>query len=110
MIEAIAKSKYVRVPPRKARLMADLIRGLSAEEAILTLAFAQTKAARLLSKTLQSAIANAESRFDVDREDLTVRKAFVDQGPAWKRAKSKCRGGRAPILKRTSHFTIVVGN
>lgn len=110
MNEGKALSKYVRVPPRKARLVADLIRGLSVEEALVQLSFSQTKAGRLLLKTLESAIANAETQNDVSRDDLEVLEVRIDKGPNWKRAKSKCRGGRAPILKRTSHFKVVVGN
>lgn len=104
-----AKTKYVRVPPRKARLAAGLIRGKNAERALEQLRYCGSKASRLLMKTLESAIANAESQLDLRREDLDVLEVRVDEGPTWKRAKSKCRGGRAPILKRTSHFTIVVG-
>lgn len=110
MHQTQAKTKYVRVPPRKARLAANLIRGLNAVEALSQLRFCNTKAAKLLMKTLHSAIANAESQFDLERDDLDVLEVRVDEGPSWKRAKSKCRGGRAPILKRTSHFTVVVGS
>jgi large subunit ribosomal protein L22 len=108
-MQAHAKSKYVRVSPRKARLAADLIRGLNVQEALLQLQHSQTKAGKLLKKTLDSAIANAENNFDLSQENLEVAEVRVDEGPRWKRAKSKSRGGRAPILKRTSHLTVVVG-
>lgn len=106
---AIAKTKYVRVPPRKARLVANLIRGKSVEEAQAQLAFCSMKASRLLKKVLSSAVANAEMQLDARRELLHVCEVRIDEGPYFKRAKAKNRGGRAPILKRTSHFTVAVG-
>jgi len=109
MTEARAITKYVRISPRKARLAADLIRGMQVEEAFTQLTYSNMKGGRLLSKTLNSAIANAETQFSVQRRDLKVKEVRVDEGPTMKRAKSKCRGGRVPILKRMSHFTIVVG-
>jgi len=109
MKEAIAKTKYVRISPRKARLAANLIRGMQVEEALLQLSFCNLKGGRLLKKTLNSAIANAETLHSVQRRDLKVREIRVDEGPTLKRAKSKCRGGRVPVLKRSSHFTIIVG-
>lgn len=109
MREAIAKTKYIRISPRKARLAADLIRGKGVEEALLQLLYSNLKGGRLLKKTLDSAIANAETLHSVQRRDLKVKEVRVDAGPTMKRAKSKSRGGRVPILKRTSHFTVVVG-
>jgi large subunit ribosomal protein L22 len=105
---AKAISKYVRISPRKARLAAGLIRGLSVPEASVQLTFSNLKAGRLLKKTLDSAVANAETQLDMRREDLKVVKVFVDAGPTLKRAKPKNRGGRHPIMKRTSHFTVIV--
>jgi len=104
-----ANTKFIRIPPRKARLAADLIRGLQVEQAANQLAFCNLKAGRLLKKTLASAIANAEMGWDARRDQLFVLEVRVDEGPRHKRAKAKSRGGRAPILKRTSHFTVVVG-
>ncbi|GAB5412265.1 MAG: 50S ribosomal protein L22 [Chlamydiales bacterium] len=109
MKEALAKTKYVRISPRKARLAAGLIRCKAVVEAKNQLQFAGSKASILLMKTLNSAIANAETRFEINREELVVREVRIDCGPTMKRAKSKCRGGRTPINKRTSHFTVVVG-
>lgn len=108
MQKAKAISKYLRIPPRKARLAADLIRGLAVEDASTQLQFCQLKAGRLLKKTLDSAVANAETQLGVQRRDLKVDEVRVDCGPVLKRAKSKSRGGRVPVMKRTSHFTIVV--
>jgi large subunit ribosomal protein L22 len=104
-----ANTKYIRVPPRKARLAADLIRGLQVEQASMQLGHCNLKAGRLLKKTLDSAIANAEMTWDARRDQLYVLEVRVDEGPRLKRAKSKNRGGRAPIIKRMSHFTVVVG-
>lgn len=101
-------TKYVRVPPRKARLAADIIRGLNVEEATLQLMVSHLKAGRLLQKTLNSAVANAETQLNVQRKDLKVQEVRVDAGPVLKRAKSKSKGGRVPVMKRTSHFTIVI--
>ena len=106
---AHAKTKYVRISPRKARLAADLIRGKSVEDASALLMFSNLKAGLLLKKTLDSAVANAETLHQMQRRDLRVTEVRVDEGPTMKRAKSKCRGGRVPILKRMSHFTVVVG-
>ena len=109
MREATAKTKYIRISPRKARLAADLIRGKGVEDALLQLLYSNLKGGRLLKKTLDSAITNAETLNSVQRRDLKVKEVRVDAGPTMKRAKSKSRGGRVPILKRTSHFTVVVG-
>lgn len=103
-----AYSKYLRIPPRKARLAADLIRGLPVEEAFLQLAYSELKGGKLLHKTLTSAVSNAETQLNIPRQKLKVKEVRVDAGPVLKRAKSKSRGGRAPVMKRTSHFTVVV--
>jgi large subunit ribosomal protein L22 len=108
MTSAIAKSKYLRISPRKARLAAALIRGKSVEAASYQLQFCSLKGGRLLKKTLDSAVANAESQLDLRRERMKVSTVLVDEGPRLKRAKPKNRGGRHPIQKRTSHFTVVV--
>ena len=108
MKSAIAKSKYIRISPRKARLAAALARGQEVERALALLQFSGLKAGRLISKTLDSAIANAEANHGMDREQLYVKELRIDEGPTWKRARPKCRGGRAPIRKRTSHITVIV--
>lgn len=108
MQKAFAKSKFVRISPRKARLAADLIRGRSVAEATSQLMFCKLRAGRLLQKTLDSAVANAETQLNLQRTDLKVKEVRVDAGPTMKRAKPKNRGGSHPIMKRTSHFTVVV--
>lgn len=108
MQKASAKTKSVRITPRKVRLAADLIRGLPVEEAFVQLMYCRLRGGRLLQKTLHSAVSNAETRFNVQRRDLFVKEIRVDAGPVLKRAKPKNKGGSHPIMKRTSHFTIVV--
>lgn len=108
MSDAKAITKYVRISPRKARLAADLIRGLPVQAAKLQLAHSNLKAGRLLSKTLDSAVANAETQQESRRENLVVSEVRIDAGPVFKRAKPKNKGGRHPIMKRTSHFVVVV--
>lgn len=108
MQQAIAKTKYVRVPPQKARLAAHLIRGKGVEEALVQLEYSQLKGGRLLYKTLYSAICNAEVLHGVNRALLKVVEVRIDDGPVMKRAKAKNKGGRVPILKRMSHFTVIV--
>lgn len=110
MNHAKAITKYVRISPRKARLAAGLIRGLNVDDASAQLLFSNLKAGRLLKKTLDSAVANAETQLDIRRENLKVHEVRVDEGPTLKRAKPKNKGGQHPIMKRTSHFTVVVSN
>ncbi len=105
---ARAITKYVRISPRKARYAADLIRGLSVENATLQLMYSKLRGGRLLKKTLDSAVANAETQFDARRENLKVHEVRVDPGPILRRAKPRSRGSSVPVNKRTSHFTIVV--
>jgi len=106
---ATACIKYVRIPPRKARLAADLIRRLNVEDASLQLMRSGLKGGVLLKKTLDSAVANAEAQHNVPRKNLEIKRVCVDAGPILKRARSKARGGRVSIFKRTSHLTITVG-
>ncbi|MEM8628859.1 MAG: 50S ribosomal protein L22 [Chlamydiota bacterium] len=106
--EIIARTKYVRISPRKARLAARLIARMPAETALLQLKTLPMKGARLLKKTLDSAVANAQENFSLKVSSLRIQEVRVDEGPTMKRAKSKNRGGRVPIMKRTSHFTIVL--
>lgn len=110
MHEAFALSKFVRISPRKARLAADLIRGKTVEEATVQLLFCKLRAGALLKKTLDSAVANAESQLSADRRYLFVKEVRVDTGPILKRSKPKNKGGSHPIMKRTSHFKIIVAS
>lgn len=105
---AKAITKYVRISPRKARYAADLIRGKSVEQATLQLHYSKLRGGRLILKTLDSAVANAETQFDARRESLKVHEVRVDPGPILRRAKARSRGSSVPVNKRTSHFTIVL--
>lgn len=105
---AKAITKYVRISPQKARLAAGLIRGLGVEQAQAELQFSGLKGGRLLKKTLDSAIANAMMLMETKKDELKVVEVRIDEGPRLKRARPKNKGGRHPILKRTSHFTVIV--
>lgn len=105
---AKATAKTVRVSPRKARLIIDLIRGKSLGEAISILKFSTNKAAGIIEKVLMSAVANAENNYDLDVENLVVTEAYVNEGPTMKRFRPRAKGSAAPINKRTSHITVVV--
>jgi large subunit ribosomal protein L22 len=107
---AKAITKYVRISPRKARYAADLIRGLSVENATSQLLYSKLRGGRLLKKTLDSAVANAETQLDARRETLKIFEVRVDPGPILRRAKPRSRGSSVPVNKRTSHFTIVLTN
>ncbi|MFY7843116.1 MAG: 50S ribosomal protein L22 [Rhabdochlamydiaceae bacterium] len=109
METAIAKTRFVRISPRKARYAANIIKNMNVEDAALQLQHSQLRGGRLLLKTLNSAVANAENQMNVQKRDLRVKEIRVDAGPVMKRAKSKNKGGRVPVMKRTSHFTIVIG-
>jgi len=108
-MEARAKARYVRVTPRKVNQVLDLVRGRDVEEALTTLNFSKRHVARQIEKTMRSAVANAvqaESRLDV--EDLYVKEALVGPGPIMKRWLPRAQGRATPILKRTSHITIIL--
>ncbi|MCU8177919.1 50S ribosomal protein L22 [Vibrio vulnificus] len=107
-MEAIAKHNFARISPQKARLVADLIRGKSVDQALEILTFSNKKAAVLVKKVLESAIANAEHNEGADIDDLNVAKIFVDEGPTMKRIMPRAKGRADRILKRSSHITVVV--
>jgi large subunit ribosomal protein L22 len=104
-----AVAKYVRIAPRKVRIVADLIRGKGVDEALSILKYTPKVASSVLSKVVASAAANAENNFDMNRSDLIVAETFVDQGPTLKRIKPRARGQAFRINKKTSHVTVVVG-
>ncbi len=107
-MEARAVARYVRISPYKARLVVDLIRGKPVDEALNILQFTPKKGARLVRKVLESAIANAEHNYQMDPDRLYVKRAYVDEGPRFKRLWPRAFGRASRILKRTSHITIVV--
>ena len=103
-----ATAKFVRVAPRKARMVVDLIRGKSVEKAYELLQFSTRAAADDVYKVLHSAVANAENNNNLRANDLVVKYAYVDEGPTLKRIRPRAKGSAARILKRSSHITVVV--
>ena len=112
-MEARAIAKYVRMSPRKVRLVVDQIRGKGVNDAYAILQFSKKGAAEPVSKTLRSAVANAQYRAQdegdvLDVDELFVSEIFVDEGPTLRRYRAAAQGRAAPIRKRTSHITVVV--
>ncbi len=107
-MEAKAIAKYVRMSPRKARLVANLVKGKGIQEAEAILRYTPNKASVVIKKTLLSAVANAENNLGLDKTNLIVKAAIVDQGPSIKRIKPRSRGRADRMVHRTSHVTVVV--
>ena len=107
-MEAKAIAKYVRMSPRKARLVANLIKGKDMQEAEAILRYTPNKAAKVIQKVLLSATANAENNLELDKSNLVVKSAIIDQGPSIKRIKPRAQGRADRMVHRTSHVTVVV--
>ncbi len=107
-MEVRARLRFVRIGPRKAQLVADLIRGKGSEEAMNTLTFTKKAAAKILIKLLKSAIANATQKKTIDIDRLYIKKITVDQGPTMKRFQPRALGRATTIRKRSSHITLVL--
>ncbi len=107
-METRAIARYIRISPRKARLVAHNIKGKPVEDAMNILKFTPKKAAELISKVLHSALANAEQNTSLDIDNLYVKQVRIDEGPTWKRIKPRAMGRANRILKRTSHITVIV--
>lgn len=107
-MEARAIGRYLRVTPRKARLVLDAVRGKSANEALGILKFTPNEAAKYIRRLLESAIANAENNYAMDRETLRLVRAYADNGPMLKRIHPRAMGRAFRIMKRMSHITVVV--
>lgn len=110
-MESRAVLKFARVSPQKARLVADLVRGRDASEAIELLTFLNKKSAPMILKLVESAIANAEvaaerDNADLDVDDLFVKTIYVDQGPTLRRFRPRAQGRATKIIKKTSHITV----
>ena len=105
---SVAKLKYARISPQKARLVADQIRGLPVDSAINILSFSNKKAAQIIKKVLDSAIANAEHNDASDVDELIVQQIMIDEGPVMKRFRPRARGRANKIFKRMSHVTVAV--
>jgi large subunit ribosomal protein L22 len=107
-MESRAVARYIRVSPRKVRLIMDEIRGRKIEEALNQLSFAPQKGAFILKKLIDSAVANAEQNFEMDVDKLYIKQIFADEGPTLKRFRPRAMGRGARIRKRTSHLTVVL--
>ena len=107
-MEARAVARFVRISPRKARIVVDQIRGKRVEDARNVLRFTDRAAAEVVEKVLNSAVANAERNLKVKAEDLIVGTTFVDEGPTLKRIRPRAQGRAARINKRTCHVTVIV--
>lgn len=107
-MQAKAIAKYVRISPLKVNFICKEIRGKQVDEALAILKFTPKKGARILEKVLNSAIANAEHNFGLNREDLFVSQAYANNAPVMKRWRPKAKGMVYPILKRSSHVGVVV--
>ena len=107
-METTATLRNAKISPQKVRLVADQIRGMGVEPALQTLQFSSKKAAAIMKKLLESAIANAEHNDGADIDELKVSTVFVDAGPTHKRIRARAKGRANRILKRTSHITVAV--
>jgi len=109
-METAAVLKYARLSPQKARLVADQVRGLRVDKALDLLAFSSKKAAGVVRKVLESAIANAEHNEGADVDELKISAVMVDEGPTMKRMHARAKGRGNRIIKRTSHITVKVSD
>ena len=107
-MEARATAKTLRIQPRKARLVLNLIRGKDAEEAVAICKFLSNKGGQMVGDVLKSAIANAVNNHDMDEDKLYVKECYANEGVTMKRFRPRSKGMAHPINKRTSHITVVV--
>ncbi|MGI6160991.1 MAG: 50S ribosomal protein L22 [Christensenellales bacterium] len=103
-----AIARYVRISTRKVKIVIDLIRGKSVDEAKAILMYTPKAASAVVAKVLNSAVANAENNMDLSRDSLYVAEVFADQGPTIKRYRPRAKGSAYPILKRSSHVTVIL--
>ena len=107
-MEAKAIARYVRVSPRKARIVVDQVRGKDVITAQEILAFNERAISEVVAKVVNSAAANAQDRFGLRPESLVIKAAYVDEGPTMKRFRPRAKGAASKIRKRTSHITVIV--
>ena len=107
-LEVRAVAKYIRMSPQKVRLVTDLVRGMDVLEAIDVLRFTPRAAAHEVRKVVQSAMANAEENYGLSADELFIAEITADEGPTLKRGRPGARGRYKPILKRSSHITVVL--
>lgn len=107
-MEVIAKTRNIRISPRKLRLVADAVRNLSPQSALVALEKMGKRAAAPLAKTINQALANATHNFNLKKEDLVIKKLEIEEGPTYKRWRAVSRGRAHEIKKRTSHIFLVL--
>ncbi len=107
-MEVKAVAKAIRVSPRKVRRLVDMVRGKTVDEALTILRFAPTPTARVVAKVVKSAAANAENNYQLLTSDLRITHITADAAPTMKRHRARSRGRVSPILKRSSHITVIV--
>jgi large subunit ribosomal protein L22 len=107
-METRAVARFVRMSPRKVRLIMDQVRGKKVDEALNMLSFSPQKGARILKKLIHSAVANAEQNSNMNVDALFVKRVFADEGPTLKRWRPRALGRATRIRKRTSHLTVVL--
>lgn len=107
-IEVRAVAKYIRMSPRKVKLVVDMVRGTSIDQALTLLRYSTKAAARPVAKVIQSAAANAEENYGLSSEELYIAEIYADEGPTLKRGRIGARGRFKQILKRSTHITVVL--
>ncbi len=107
-MEVRAVAKNTGVPPLKARLILDMVRGKKVDEALTMLKFLPSPTARVIAKVIKSAATNAENVFQISSSDLKIISIYADEAPRLKRYRARARGRASPILKRSSHITVIV--
>jgi len=110
-MEAVAKSRHIRQSAKKMRFGIEMVKGLGAEAAIRKLEFVNKKSAKCINKTIKAAVANLlQKDGQIDRNSIAIKSIYADSGPTMKRFRPAAMGRATPILKRTSHLTVVVEN
>lgn len=109
-MQTSAKHRHAKISAQKCRLVADQLKGMPVDKALTLLNFSSRKAAVMLRKVLESAIANAEHNDGADIDELKISSIFIDQGPTAKRMRARAKGRGNRILKRTSHITVTVAD
>ena len=107
-METRATARFVRISPRKVRLVMDEVRGKKVEDALNRLTFAPQKGARLLRKLIRSAVSNAQNNNNLDPDSLVIKSGYTDEGPTLKRYIPRAQGRATQIRKRTSHLTVIL--
>jgi len=107
-VEVLSKGKFIRLSPKKARSVANLVRGKNANVALTALKLTPQKSSHEIAKVLKTAMANAENNFNLEKNDLIVSSIMIDNGPVLKRYRPRAKGAATSIKKRTSHITVIV--